>query len=111
MDALSVNYELEAATITLSVNYGLEATDIASKLVYFGADGALAFQGSKNGIQKQIKEKYASFVVGVHCYAHKLNLRARSLSTLIVMHAIEDVLQATHSYFAHSQKKLLSSGH
>jgi hypothetical protein len=90
----------------LSINYGLEAVDIASKLVCFSVDGALAFQGSKNGVLKQIKEKYAPFAVGVHCCTHKLNLCARSLSTLTVMHAIEDVLQTTHSYFVHSPKKI-----
>jgi hypothetical protein len=90
----------------LSINCGLEAANIASKLICFGADGASAFQGSKNGIVKQIKDKHAPFVVGVHCCTHKLNLCARSLSSLTVMHTIEDVLQATHSYFAHSPKKV-----
>jgi hypothetical protein len=91
----------------LSVNCGLEAANIASKLIFFGADGASTFQGSKNGVVKQIKDKHASFVVGVHCCTHKLNLCTRSLSSLTVMHAIENVLQATHSYFAHSPKKVI----
>lgn len=52
---------------TLSVNCGLEAMEIASKLVYFGADDASAFQHSKNGVLMQIKDNYAPFVVGVHC--------------------------------------------
>jgi hypothetical protein len=89
----------------LSSNGGLEATDLAGKLLCFGADGASAFQGHKNGVVKQMREKYAPFVLGVHCCAHKLNLCAKSLSNLGVMHALEDVLQASHGYFAHSPKK------
>jgi hypothetical protein len=103
-DGATANNLTQTLMGALSKNCGLEAADIASKLVCFGVDGALAFQGSKNGVLKQIKEKYALFAVGVHYCAHKLNLCARSLSTLTVMHAIEDVLQATHSYFAHSPK-------
>jgi hypothetical protein len=75
-------------------------------LLCFGADGASTFQGHKTGVVKQISEKYAPFVLGVHCCAHKLNLCAKSLSSLRVLHAIEDVLQASHSYFAHSSKKV-----
>jgi hypothetical protein len=76
----------------LSSNGGLEATDLVGKLLCFSVDGASAFQGHKNGVVKQMKEKYAPFVLEVHCCAHKLNLCAKSLSNLGVMHAIEDVL-------------------
>jgi hypothetical protein len=105
-DGATANNLTQTLMDALSINCGLEAADIASKLVCFTTDGASAFQGSKNGVLKQIKEKYAPFAIGVHCCTHKLNLCARSLSTLTVMHAIEDVLQATHSYFAHSPKKI-----
>lgn len=102
----TVNSLIETLMGALSVNCGIEAVDIASKLICFGANGASAFQGSKNGVVKQIKDKHAPFIVGIHCCIHKLNLCIRSLSCLTVMHAIEDVLQATHSYFAHSPKKV-----
>ena len=71
----------------------------------FGTDGVSSFQGLKNGVTTQIKEKYAPFATGIHCCAHHLNLAAQSLSSLPIMHAIEEVLQLTHNYFAHSPKK------
>jgi hypothetical protein len=37
----------------------LTVEEIASKLLCFGVDGVVAFQGTKNGITKQIKQSYA----------------------------------------------------
>jgi hypothetical protein len=88
----ATNNLIESLMGALSVSYGLKAAKIALKLDCFGADGASTFQGSKNEVLKQIKDKYSPFVVGVHCCAQKLNLCASSMSTLGVMHAIEDVL-------------------
>ena len=48
-------------------SYGrLEVTNLARKFLCFGANGDLAFQGHKNGVVKQMREKYAPFVLRVH---------------------------------------------
>jgi hypothetical protein len=65
-----------------------------------------AFQGSKNGVTKQIKEGFAPFAMGMHCCAHRLQLCAKSLSQLDLMESIEALLLHSHSYFAHSPKKV-----
>ena len=56
----------------LLVNSGLDPMAIASKLLCFGTDGVIAFQGHKNGITKQIKDEFAPYANGQHCCAHKL---------------------------------------
>ena len=89
---------------TLSARGGAD-TDSAQKLLCFGADEVSSFQGVKTGVTTQIKEKYAPFATGVHCCAHRLNLAAQSLSSLTMMHAVEELLRLTHKYFAHSPKK------
>jgi hypothetical protein len=53
---------------------GLIREVIASKLVYFGADGMSTFQGHKSGVTTQIREKYAPFTLSIHCFSHKMNL-------------------------------------
>lgn len=90
---------------TLRVGGGVADSEIAEKLLCFGADGVSSFQGVKSGVTAQIKGKFAPFATGVHCCAHRLNLSAQSLSSMTVMHAVEEVLRTTHSYFAHSPKK------
>lgn len=57
----------------LRSNWGLEVPDLEGKLLCIGVDGASAFQGHKIGVVKQISEKYALFVLEVHCCVHKQN--------------------------------------
>ena len=90
----------------LLVNSGLDPTAIASKLLCFGVDGVAAFQGHKNGVTKQIKEEFSPYANGQHCCAHKLQLAAQVLSETELMSTVEDVLQTTHAYFAHSPKRI-----
>jgi hypothetical protein len=90
----------------LKVNYGLDSQAIASKILCFRADGVAAFQGFKNGVTKQIKEDHAPFAMGMHYCAHHLQLCAKSLSQLDLMASIEALLLHSHSYFAHSPKKV-----
>ncbi len=52
---------------------GLNEKDLANKLVCFGANGVIVFQGVKNGVIAQIMQKHAPFVSGVHCMAHRTN--------------------------------------
>lgn len=90
----------------LLVNCNLDRKALAAKLLCFGADGVAAFQGQKNGVTKQIKQEFAPFTNGQHCCAHKLQLAAQVLSETELLGTIEDVLQTTHAYFAHSPKRI-----
>ena len=91
---------------TLLVNCSVEADAIAIKFLCFGVDGVVAFQRNKNGVTKQIKEEYAPFANDQHCFAHKLQLVAQVFSKTDLMSTIEDVLQTSHAYFAHSPKRV-----
>jgi hypothetical protein len=88
----TIDILIEILIDALRSNGRLEATNLGGKLLCFGTDGALAFHGHKTRVVKQISEKYAPFVLEVHCCLHKLNLFAKSLFNLEVLHAIEDVL-------------------
>jgi len=104
-DGATANRLTSVITAALSFEGGVSEVMIPEKLLCFGADGVTTFQGLKSGVTTQIKENYAPFTTGVHCCAHRLNLAAQSLSSMLVMHSIEDVLRMTHAYFAHSPKK------
>jgi len=43
---------------------------LVSKLINFGVNGVLVFQGVKIGVITQLKGKHAPFMLGVHCVAH-----------------------------------------
>lgn len=104
-DGASANKLTNVIMGALSVGVDITDSEISEKLLCFGADGISTFQGLKNGVTIQIKGRYALFSTGVHCCAHRLNLTGQSLSTLPVMHVVDEVLRTTHSYFAHSPKK------
>jgi hypothetical protein len=60
---------------TLRYHGGLEGDDvIAEKLLCFGADGAAVFQGARSGVTTQLTEKFAPYLMGVHCMSHRTNL-------------------------------------
>jgi hypothetical protein len=57
------------------------ADDIATKLLNFGADGVTSFQDARMAVTKQLQTKNVPFIVGIHCFAHCVNLVARTLSS------------------------------
>jgi hypothetical protein len=53
----------------LIINGGLTWEGLVRCLVSFGVDGMGIFYGIQIGVIVQLEEKYASFLVGVHCMA------------------------------------------
>jgi hypothetical protein len=49
---------------------GLSGTNLVSKLINFGANGALIFQGAKTSAITQLKETHTPFMPGVQFFAH-----------------------------------------
>ncbi len=82
---------------------GLSETNLANKLVSFGVERVIVFQGVKNGVKAQIMQKHAPFVSGVHCMA-LTNLVIQTLSDLILVSKIESLLASMYNYFVHSLK-------
>jgi hypothetical protein len=86
---------------------GMDKIANRTKLISFGADGMSVFQGCRTGVATQLRMKHAPFLISVHCFAHRLNLAYKSLSSMGVMPGIEGLLSSTYGYFAHSPKKIL----
>jgi hypothetical protein len=67
--------------------------DLTSKLINFGVDGMLIFQGAKINVIIKSKEKYAPFMLRVYCVAHRTNLIVHTFSKLLLVSKIEALLQ------------------
>jgi hypothetical protein len=53
--------------------------------------------------------KYAPFLSGVHCMAHRTKLVVQALSSLSLVSKIERLLTYMHNYFTHSPKQHLET--
>ena len=104
-DGATTHFLTRVIMSALLVDCDLDAIAIASKILYFGADGVAAFQGHKNGVTKQIQEEFALFANSQHSCVHKLQLAAQVLSETELISTAKDVLQTSHAYFAHLPKR------
>lgn len=104
-DGSSSNAVRDTIEGMLSHHTGLSQSEVASRLVCFGADGVTLFQGSRNGVTVQMVKHMAPFLFGVHCMAHRTNLAVQPLSNLPVVAKLEALCQAMYSYFSHSPKR------
>jgi hypothetical protein len=48
--------------------------------------------------------KYAPFMVGIHCMAHRTNLASKVLSKIKLVRKVEYLVQDVYTYFARSPK-------
>jgi len=83
---------------------GLTCEQIASKLVYFGANSISTFQGPKKGVTTQICEKWVPFLLETSSASHKINLVVKTLSNYPMISQLEGLFQSVYSYFCHSHK-------
>ena len=76
------------------------------KLIAIRTDGASNYLGVHNGVQKQLKEKLAPYLVGVHCSACRtalvLNHAGSSVESLKI---VDSLLTAVHGLFSDSHKR------
>jgi hypothetical protein len=84
---------------------GLPPSEIAGKLISFGADGVSVFQGVRTRVTVQLKDSHVPFVMGIHCMSHRTNLAVQTLSQVPLVARIEDMLQSLYSFFSHSPKR------
>jgi hypothetical protein len=59
---------------SLAIFGGMLEIDIANKVVCFGFDGVIVFQGLKTDVTVHLVNKHFPFVVRIHCMAHQCNL-------------------------------------
>ncbi len=87
----------------------MSETDIASKLVCFGANGVTICHGVKSGVIIQLMQKHATYVSGVHYMAHHTNLVVRTLNGLNLVFKIESLFTSMNNYFIHKSQMTFSS--
>jgi hypothetical protein len=75
------------------------------KFVSMGCDGNNIFQAHWTSVMMQIKLKVATFFIGVHYFAHNINLTMINLSTLDLMHWMEVILQSFYTFLGQNLKK------
>jgi hypothetical protein len=61
---------------------GLIQEERTKRLICFGANVASIFQGCHTKTTFQLKEKFAPYMMGQHCMAHRMNLVVQVLSNL-----------------------------
>ncbi|CAM6083703.1 unnamed protein product [Calypogeia fissa] len=86
---------------------GLVGSDFGERLMCSGVDGAFVFQGDQNGIMAQLRQGYAPYLMGIHCFAHRTKLAVKTLSKLSIVEKLEDLCQAMYAYFSKSPKRHL----
>lgn len=59
---------------------GMDNYNIATKLIYVGANGASVMQGHKNGLCIKLQINYASYMISIHCMVHRINLSYKIVS-------------------------------
>ncbi len=78
---------------------GLLVVDLANKVVCFGANDVIVFQGLKAGVTIQLMNKHNPFIVGIHCMAHQCNLAMQIFSSLPLVIKIEVLFSSMYTYF------------
>ncbi len=85
MSVTSVN--ISSLMLKCLVEYGgLGLEKLVGKLINIKCNGNNVFYGHKSRMTLQFKEKVASFVIGVHYFAHKTNLVIITLSNVPLVH-------------------------
>ncbi len=77
---------------TLLIQKGLIEVEVRKKLVSIRVNGGFMFVGCRTSVLVQMKEKLASHLVAVHYCAHCTNLAIQTLSSLSIVHCLEDLL-------------------
>ncbi len=86
-------------------NYGgYHEIYIPNKLVRFGANGIIVFQGLKFGVTIRLMQNDVLFVTGVHYMTHHTNLGVQTLSGLNLVKMIESMFFSIYIYFVHNLK-------
>jgi hypothetical protein len=71
----------------------LNRKEISKKMISFRSDGSSVFQGHKGGVTKRLTENVVPFMVGHHCVAHRVQLAAGKLSSVLMVEKVEVPVQ------------------
>ena len=87
----------------LSVIDGLDhaqRSELASKQVGLGSDGASVLTGEFNGLIAQLRQKHAPFVVPQHDAGHKTNLASAVLDDLALFVKLRSIMSGASTFFS-----------
>jgi hypothetical protein len=92
---------------SMMVNGGLTMEDISSKQFFLVLMWVVVFTNVHSGVTTQITKKAGPFMLTIYCVAHQTNPSMQTFFMQPLVHKLEGLLQATHTYFSSSPKKHL----
>jgi hypothetical protein len=87
---------------------GLNVEQLGAKLISMGYDGNSMFQGIKIGVTTQMKENVTPFMMGIHCFVHRINLVVLVLSKMSLVVQLEVILHVIYGFFSIHLKNSLN---
>ena len=84
---------------------GILPSELYSKLIGFGADGASVNSGNKNGVKALLEEK-APWLIYTWCVAHKLELALKDALSETIFQKVDNMLLRLYYLYHKSPKKL-----
>jgi hypothetical protein len=70
---------------------GLTNEHIIECLMCLAVDGVPTFQGVKSRIIVLLMTQHATYLIGIHCMAHRINLAMQSLSSMPMVSKLENM--------------------
>ena len=62
-------------------------------------------QGNTNGLCTKIKNYFATYVIGIHCMAHRMNLAFGVVSSNAEVEKVDTLIKEVYQYFCRSHKQ------
>jgi hypothetical protein len=109
MDEATFDHLTHLIVESLIMFEGLNETKVANKLVCFGANRVIVFQGLKLDVTTQLMQKHVPFVSGVHCMTHHTNLIVQTLHGLTLVAKIITSFVGMYNFFAHNPNQALEA--
>jgi len=99
VDEATFNKLIENIVISLTRHRGMKDANLAHKLVCFGIDKIIIFQGAKIGMTIQLMQKHTPYLSGVHYMAHYTNIIVATLSSLRLVSKVENLITRMYNSF------------
>ena len=84
---------------------GMDDLMITKMLVCVGENGASMMQGQRNGHCVKLQLLASSFMISIHCMAHRMNLAFKIVSKFPLVSKVKELVHETHAYFCRSPKR------
>ena len=99
-EAPTAEYLLELVLVALGEATGLERSELCSKLVGVGSDGASVNTGSQNGLIALLRRRLVPKLQGSHCAAHRTRLSSACLYANALIGKLETLVQQVSGFYS-----------